>query len=318
LFYHFDVYEVDASETNLVKLGGDSTKSTDVNAVTASDPDAYQCSLTMPAITLASTTSRIKVNIYTTGTGMAGTVKVNTYFGGEYYSFITTTLSASTALLTANNTWRGINTFVVSPTAPTPDAGTNTTALATTAFVDASFAKISSLTLMVPVGTIIMYSGATTPTGYLYCDGTLVSTTTYSQLFSVIGTKYGSGTGTFAVPNFKEKFPLGASNMTTLLSALSTTTGGTFGITLGNLPAHGHSAQFVPGATTTSGTAVVTLGYQSTEVGGGQQTTVNRNLTHTTAGLTFTAAGTVTVQQSANPTSQYYPPFTTINYFIKF
>jgi len=135
LFYHFDVYEVNASGTNIVKLGGDSTKSTDVNAVTASDPDAYHCSLTMPAITLASTTSRIKVNIYTTGTGMAGTVKVNTYLGGEYYSFITTTLSASTALLTANNTWTGTNTFSAGLTSTgliTASNGITTTSIYTT------------------------------------------------------------------------------------------------------------------------------------------------------------------------------------------
>jgi microcystin-dependent protein len=170
---------------------------------------------------------------------------------------------------------------------------------------------------MVPVGTVIMHTGTTTLTGYLYCDGSLVSTTTYSQLFDVIGTKYGSGTGTFAVPNFKDKFPLGASNMATLLSPLNTTTGGAFGITAGNLPAHGHTAIFA-GITGTIQNGLTGVSPNIRNVNGQGQANAMNDITAYSGQTSFTPSGTVTVYNSPAPTSQYYPPFTTINYFIKF
>jgi microcystin-dependent protein len=54
-----------------------------------------------------------------------------------------------------------------------------------------------------PVGTITGYGGAAAPSGWLLCDGSAVSRTAYAELFSVIGTTYGTGNGstTFNVPN---------------------------------------------------------------------------------------------------------------------
>ena len=62
-----------------------------------------------------------------------------------------------------------------------------------------------------PVGLISMYSGTTAPTGWLICDGSAISRTTYATLFGVIGTTYGSGDGstTFNLPNLKGKVPVG-------------------------------------------------------------------------------------------------------------
>lgn len=53
-----------------------------------------------------------------------------------------------------------------------------------------------------PVGMVTMFAGKTTPDGFLFCDGSAVSRTTYSALFNVIGTTYGSGNGstTFNLP----------------------------------------------------------------------------------------------------------------------
>ena len=52
-------------------------------------------------------------------------------------------------------------------------------------------------------GTILTNTTSTTPSGYLLCDGSEVSRTTYSSLFLAIGTYYGSGDGvtTFNLPN---------------------------------------------------------------------------------------------------------------------
>ena len=59
----------------------------------------------------------------------------------------------------------------------------------------------------VPTGSIQPYAGASIPSGWLLCDGSAVSRTTYSDLFSVISTVYGTGDGstTFNLPDFTDK-----------------------------------------------------------------------------------------------------------------
>lgn len=63
-----------------------------------------------------------------------------------------------------------------------------------------------------PIGSIVHFASGTVPVGYLVCDGSAVSRTTYSALFDVIGTTYGSGDGstTFNVPNLIGRFLEGA------------------------------------------------------------------------------------------------------------
>lgn len=63
----------------------------------------------------------------------------------------------------------------------------------------------------VPVGKIDIFAGRTVPSGFLLCDGRAVSRTTYSKLYSVIGTVYGSGNGstTFNLPNMQGRVPAG-------------------------------------------------------------------------------------------------------------
>lgn len=52
------------------------------------------------------------------------------------------------------------------------------------------------------VGSILIWPSTTAPTDYLLCDGTSYSTSTYSTLYSAIGTTYGSSSGFFNVPDF--------------------------------------------------------------------------------------------------------------------
>lgn len=65
-----------------------------------------------------------------------------------------------------------------------------------------------------PIGTIIPFGGSSDKiaSGYLLCDGTAVSRTTYAELFAVIGTSFGSGNGstTFNLPDMRESVPKGA------------------------------------------------------------------------------------------------------------
>lgn len=89
------------------------------------------------------------------------------------------------------------------PTAPTASAGTNTTQLATTAFVTQN---------AVLTGALLMWPTASAPSGYLLCNGTAVSRTTYAALFAVVGTTFGAGDGstTFNLPNYADRMPIGS------------------------------------------------------------------------------------------------------------
>ena len=65
---------------------------------------------------------------------------------------------------------------------------------------------------VMPVGTILAYSAATAPSGWLFCNGDAVSRSTYDDLFALIGTTYGSGDGsstTFNLPDLREAAPVG-------------------------------------------------------------------------------------------------------------
>lgn len=65
----------------------------------------------------------------------------------------------------------------------------------------------------IPIGFVGDYAGATAPAGWLLCFGQLVSTTTYALLFGVIGTTFGSGSGTFAIPDLRGNAAVGVDNM---------------------------------------------------------------------------------------------------------
>ena len=58
------------------------------------------------------------------------------------------------------------------------------------------------------VGMIAPFAMTTPPTGWLACDGTAVSRTTYADLFTAIGTTWGAGDGsnTFALPDLEGAF----------------------------------------------------------------------------------------------------------------
>lgn len=92
------------------------------------------------------------------------------------------------------------------PTAPTAAIGTRSTQIANTAFVGAE------CQIAAPVGSVYTFAGATVPTGWLKCNGALLSRTTYAALFAVIGTTYGAGDGstTFALPDLRGEFVRGA------------------------------------------------------------------------------------------------------------
>ena len=72
----------------------------------------------------------------------------------------------------------------------------------------------NDLELPAPTGAIFMWPTATSPTGWLECDGSAVSRTTYAKLFALIGETYGNGDGstTFNLPDMRGEFPRGWDN----------------------------------------------------------------------------------------------------------
>lgn len=92
-------------------------------------------------------------------------------------------------------------------------------------------------------GSIQMYAGSTAPSGWLICDGSAVSRTTYADLFSVIGTTYGTGDGstTFNIPNLKGKVPVGLDSSDTSFDTIGETGGEkTHTLTYDEMPSHSH------------------------------------------------------------------------------
>lgn len=62
-------------------------------------------------------------------------------------------------------------------------------------------------------GVIKQYAGSVAPTGYLICDGSAISRSTYAALFAICGTIYGAGNGTttFNIPDLRTRIPVGYS-----------------------------------------------------------------------------------------------------------
>lgn len=119
----------------------------------------------------------------------------------------------------------------------------------------ATVSQVSALGI--PVGVWMHYGGDVAPDGWLLCSGQAVSRTTYSELFAVIGTKFGAGDGstTFNVPDKRGRVDVGKDDMTGAAANRVTTAGsGIDGKTVGatggaqsvaltqaQLPAHNHT-----------------------------------------------------------------------------
>lgn len=98
-----------------------------------------------------------------------------------------------------------------------------------------------------PVGSIQMFASNSAPTNWLVCNGSAVSRSTYSQLFSIIGSTYGNGDGgtTFNLPNLQGRAPIG-SNATSGNGISTRTIGDTGGeeghtLTVNEMPSHNHN-----------------------------------------------------------------------------
>lgn len=99
------------------------------------------------------------------------------------------------------------------------------------------------ITTNTPVAEVVAYAGSTAPTGFLLCDGSAVSRTTYAALFAIIGTVYGAGNGstTFNLPNTKGKVIVAKDSVQTEFDVVGETGGAkTHTLTSAEMPVHSH------------------------------------------------------------------------------
>lgn len=159
-----------------------------------------------------------------------------------------------------------------------------------------------------PSGTVNLYAGATAPTGWLLCDGSAVSRTTYSELFTAIGTQYGAGDGTttFNVPNLSGKVPVGLDSSDTDFDALGETGGTkTHTLTSAEVPSHNHNAATNAQSSSNTGNAsnTYTSGSLNTTNAAAKNNTGNQSANHTHGGGT-TSAHNINYNHSHNNNSQ--------------
>jgi microcystin-dependent protein len=101
---------------------------------------------------------------------------------------------------------------------------------------------------MNPIGEVIMWAGSTAPYGYLICNGSQVSRTTYAALFAIVGTSFGQGNGTttFHIPDLRGRFVRGVSDISGVdpdaASRTAMNTGGATGNSVGSVQADAFEA----------------------------------------------------------------------------
>jgi microcystin-dependent protein len=184
------------------------------------------------------------------------------------YTFVNATPAVASQV---NSNFQDVKTFVEGISAGTNiDAGSiELTKLSNTA--------IQQLT---PSGSIMQYAGTAAPTGWILCDGSAVSTTTYATLYGVIGSAFNTsggqaapGAGTFRVPLLTGRIPVGRDASNAAFDVLGETGGSATSVA-----SHTHTDGTLTAATTSSGVVLNGTGSHAhsgstTEVGNHQHRT---------------------------------------------
>ena len=112
---------------------------------------------------------------------------------------------------------------------------------------------------LMPAGSMIMYASTNAPAGWLLCDGSVISRTTYANLWNAIGGSYGWGDNstTFNLPNMKGNVPGGYNSADANFNRVGKSGGTeTETLTTAQIPAHAH---YIDYQVTSFGGAITTI-----------------------------------------------------------
>lgn len=177
---------------------------------------------------------------------------------------------------------------------------------------------------LVPAGTVTQTARSTAPSGWLLCDGSAVSRTTYATLFSAISTTYGVGDGstTFNLPNLQGRVPAGKSASGTFATLGATGGAETVALDGNNLPAHTHTFS---GTTSTGGSHAHTIygalvnrgtGTQFRELTESSNPSQNNVASAAAGDHSHTYSGT-TSSSGSGTAHNNLQPYIVLNYMIK-
>ena len=143
--------------------------------------------------------------------------------------------------------------------------------------------------VLIPAGMIMPSGNLSTVAlgGWLLCDGTAISRTEYSDLYTNIGTTFGAGNGnnTFNIPDFRDRFPLGKGTNNSTLGAQTGSTSASSALTTGT----GTTGTGTTGTGTTGSTAGSTAS-SSTGTGTTGTGTTGTGTTGSTGGSTASSS----------------------------
>jgi len=171
-------------------------------------------------------------------------------------------------------------------------------------------------------GMIVPFGGVNAPSGFLMCDGSQVSQTTYSSLFSVIGTYYQNGqtptAGNFFLPDFRSRTIMGSQSTNPINGVLvngglsnivynPSIYGGNKTIASNQVAPHTHNLSW-----NTSNYVSSTNNTNNTTTGGSSTRLVSDNTS-----AFPTASGSQTNFFNFQGQGDYLPPFCSTNFIIK-
>lgn len=163
------------------------------------------------------------------------------------------------------------------------------------------------------IGQVIMVARTTLPSSnWLFCDGTAYDTGTYAELFSVIGYTYGGSGGTFNVPNFLARTPVGAdanSALETYYASAPVVSGGNRNQSNAQLASHNHSIT-IDGGSFAYASSSNPNNSERGNPSGSLSCVVNTGVGFTTSSITGSAGNT-------GGGADYLPPFSVVNFCIR-
>jgi len=163
------------------------------------------------------------------------------------------------------------------------------------------------------IGQVIMVARTTLPSAnWLFCDGTSYDTAQYAELFSVIGYTYGGSGGSFNVPNFLSKTPVGAdanSALATYYNSAPVVSGGNRNQSNSQLASHNHSINIAGGSFSYASSSNPNNSDRGNP-SGSLSCVVNTGVGFSTSSITGSADNT-------GGGADYLPPFIVINYCIR-